>query len=153
MSILRKILLAVLIILIGIQFIRPAKNNGVLDNPKEIGKIVQVPENIKLILKTACYDCHSNQTFYPWYSEIMPLGWWLNHHVEEGKEHLNFSVFGDYSKKRQDHKLEEVKEETEEKEMPLESYTWYHKNASLSDDQIKLIVDWVDAARKELKNK
>jgi len=149
-SVLKKVGLGLLGLLVVAQFIRPSKNNGNAEDPNDINQVVKVPDNIRLILNTACYDCHSNHTNYLWYHEIMPLGWWLNHHVEEGKEHLNFSEFATYNKERQDHKLEETEEEVEEKEMPLSSYTWTHKNAKLTEEQIKQVKEWVDAARKEI---
>lgn len=138
---------------VALQLVRPEKNNKGLESKNEIGQVVKVPDNIKLILKSACYDCHSNQTVYPWYAEIQPIGLWLNHHVEEGKEHLNFSEFAAYSTKRQDHKLEEMAEEIGEKEMPLSSYTILHQNAKLTDMQIVQLQAWVDSARIELKSK
>ena len=146
----KKVLLALLSILLVIQFFRPKKNISSPVPDTDITKVVTVPENVKIILNTACYDCHSNNTRYPWYTEIMPLGWWLNHHIEEGKEHLNFSVFATYSAKEQDHKLEECEEEVEEKEMPLKSYTRIHKDADLTEEQIHVITSWIDAARKEI---
>ena len=150
-SIIKISLIVTSVLLIGLQMVRPKKNVQVVESKNDIENVVFVPENIKLILKTACYDCHSNNTEYPWYAEIMPIGNWLNHHVEEGKEHLNFSEFATYSTKKQDHKLEETAEEIGEKEMPLGSYTIIHKNAELSDIQIKELQAWVDAARKEIK--
>lgn len=146
----KKFLLFLLLLLVVIQFVRPKKNDGELNVPSDISHIVTVPEDVKSILVAACYDCHSNQTKYPWYSQIMPFGWWLNHHVEEGKEHLNFSEFASYKIKRQDHKLEETLEEVEEHEMPLESYLWLHPEAKLSDTQVQRLVEWAKKARTEL---
>ena len=152
MSLRKKVLLTICAVLLFIQFIRPTKNQGKIVGPQHISNVVDVPENISLILNTSCYDCHSNSTRYYWYSEIMPIGWWLNHHVEEGKEELNFSEFTFLPLKKQDHKLEEVKEEVIGKEMPIKSYTRMHKNAELTKDQIKLISDWIDVSRKKLQN-
>ncbi len=150
MSIAKKIALVFLIMILAIQFFRPAKNQGELEGTNHISSVVPVPSNIGQILKTSCYDCHSNNTVYPWYSEIMPFGWWLNHHIDEGKAELNFSDFKLYSQKKKDHKLEEIKEEVLGKEMPLESYTLIHKNAVLTNVQINIISNWVDDARKTL---
>ena len=137
-------------VLLIIQFIRPTKNTGEIEGLQHISKVIDIPENINIILNNSCYDCHSNNTHYSWYSEIMPIGWWLNHHVEEGKEELNFSEFILLPAKKQDRKLEEIKEEVIEKEMPLKSYKSMHKNAELTENQIKLISDWVDVSRKKL---
>ena len=136
--------------LVLIQFVRPTKNDQSAESANDIGHVVNVPQNIKLILKSACYDCHSNYTEYPWYAEIMPIGLWLNHHVEEGKEHLNFSEFATYSVKRQDHKLEETAEEVGEQEMPLSSYTIIHRDTKLTAAQIEQLVSWVGSARAEI---
>lgn len=152
-KVIQRSLLIVSLVLVALQFVRPEKNEKGLESKNDIENVVFVPDNVKLILKTACYDCHSNQTVYPWYAEIQPIGLWLNHHVEEGKEHLNFSEFATYSAKRQDHKLEETAEEIGEKEMPLSSYTIIHQDAKLTDEQIVQLQAWVDAARKELEGK
>lgn len=132
-----------------------------MDMRNDISAVVTVPDSVHALLKTACYDCHSNYTNYPWYSNIQPIGWWLKDHIDEGKGHLNFQEFAlvkanDRYKTvalRQDHKLEEVLESQEDKWMPLDSYTWIHKEAKLSDSQRKLIIDWVNTARKELMSK
>jgi hypothetical protein len=146
----KKIAIGILVVLALIQFIRPHKNSGGSDTEKDITHFVDVPANVKSILKTSCYDCHSNHTNYYWYHEIMPLGWWLNHHVEDGRKHLNFSDFSKYSLPKIDHKLEEIAEEVGEHEMPLSSYTMMHKDAELSAEQVKVITDWVTAERAKL---
>ena len=91
-------------------------------------------------IKASCYDCHSNVSEYPWYSNIQPVGWFLKHHIDDGKKHLNFSEFGTYSPKKQAHKLEESYELIEKGEMPLSSYTLIHKDAVLTEaEQATLI--------------
>jgi hypothetical protein len=142
----KKILLSLFVILVVIQFIQPAKNQSAELSASDISKVTKVPEDVQKILKTACYDCHSNNTVYPWYNNIQPVAWWLNHHVEEGKEHLNFSEFGTYAAKKANHKLHEVAETIEKGEMPLSSYTIIHKDAILSDEQKQLVIDWANNA-------
>ncbi len=141
----RKILLSLLLVLIVIQFFHPARNQRTELLPTDITKVHNVPEDVLQILKTSCYDCHSNNTIYPWYSNIQPVAWWLSNHVNEGKEHLNFSDFGSYPVKKANPKLHEVKEVIEENEMPLSSYTIIHRNAILNDAQKKLVIDWVNS--------
>lgn len=138
----KKILLTLLAILIIIQFIRPAKNisNGVAAT--DIARIYNVPADVQDILRVSCNDCHSNNTEYPWYTNIQPVGWWMQHHVNEGKEHLDFSAFGKYPPKRQHHKLEEVVEQVEGDHMPINSYLWIHKDARLSAEQKALLIKW-----------
>ena len=147
----RKLLLLLLIALIVIQFIRPEKNISAAISPTDITAKYTVPAEVAAILKRSCYDCHSNNTNYPWYANIQPITWWLNDHVKDGKRHLNFSTFTAYSFKRQDHKLEEVTETIQKHEMPLASYTSMHKEAKLSEADKKLLADWVIAVRTEIR--
>ena len=140
----RKIMLSILLVLIVIQFFHPAKNQRTELLATDITQVLNVPEDVLTILKTSCYDCHSNNTIYPWYYSIQPVAWWLNNHISEGKEHLNFSVFGSYPQKKAKHKMHEIKEVIEENEMPLTSYTIIHSNARLSAGQKKLVTDWVN---------
>ncbi len=102
---------------------------------------------VKIILKTACLDCHRDFTRYPWYNSVTPVNYWMADHVEHGKEELNFSKWNDYSDKRKDHKLEEIAEEVKERKMPIESYTLTHGDAKLTEAQINEVVNWVNQAR------
>jgi hypothetical protein len=137
----RTILIIVLIVLVVIQFFRPAKNQS-RDEGKSISTVYPVPANIQPLLKDGCYDCHSNYTSYPWYDRIQPVAWWLQHHVNEGKKELNFSEFASYTPKKQAHKLKEVAELVHKDAMPLQSYTWMHPKARLTNDQKQLIINW-----------
>ncbi|WP_026898122.1 heme-binding domain-containing protein [Daejeonella oryzae] len=150
MSRTQKILIGVLAIIILIQFIRPAKNISVAATPNDIFEHYQAPDTLKQLIKTACYDCHSNNTVYPWYSNIQPVAWWLNDHVEEGKSKLNFSEFATYTAKKGDHKLEEVMEEVKEGNMPLKSYTLIHTKTKLNTSQREAIVQWAMQTRKQI---
>jgi hypothetical protein len=144
----KKVLFALLAFFVAIQVFRPALDN---QNPnltdKDITKVANVPSEIQMLLKNACYDCHSNSTTYPWYSKIQPFAFIVEHHIEDGKKHLNFSDFGAYPPKKADHKLEELIEVVTEKEMPMTPYTWMHPEAKLSDDQRKQLIDWAKALR------
>ena len=139
--------------MVMIQFIKPEKNESGNDT-YHISKKYPVSEELAGVFKAACDDCHSNKTVYPWYANIQPAAWWLNHHVTDGKKHLNFSEFTNKKIAVQNHKLEEVIEMVEEKEMPLASYTYFglHKNANLSEDQRKMIIDWAKAQMDTIKN-
>src|SRR2546430_458063 len=101
----RKWLLIFIVAFILIQFIQPARNKNGQVLQTDITRIVTVPPTIKAILETACYDCHSNNTRYPWYANIQPGGWWLAKHIRDGKDEINFSEFGSYSPRRQANKL------------------------------------------------
>ena len=107
----------------------------------------QVPAQVRQILKTSCYDCHSNNTVYPWYAAIQPVSLLLADHIKDGKAELNFSEFGTYSLRRQYRKLEEIGEQVKEGEMPLTSYSIIHTNAKLSLDQQLVLSNWTVALR------
>ena len=143
-----KTLLSVAVFLIIIQFFHPTKNVDAKAQVNAIATKYTVPETVSEILSTACYDCHSNNTRYPWYNSIQPVAWWLNSHIKDGKKHLNFDEFTTYSLKRQDHKLEELIESQEDQWMPLESFTVLHEDARLSRTQRKLLIDWANETRK-----
>ncbi len=146
----KKIFLIVGILLIAIQFIRPVKNIATSDQPNNIGNHYTVPQDVKTIVEKACMDCHSNNTVYPWYTNIQPVGWWLAKHVNDGKKKWNFDEFGTYKPKKQDHKMEEVIEMVKEKEMPLKSYTWLHENADLTQEERIALTNWATAVRVEI---
>ncbi len=146
----KKILIGLLLVVVIIQFVRPERNQFKLTNSNDIGMHYTIPENVQAILKVACYDCHSNYSVYPWYTNIQPVGWWLQHHIDEGKDELNFSEFATYSKKRKAHKMEEVAEMVEEGEMPLKSYTLIHKDAVLSKEDAQLLVNWAKALQQQI---
>lgn len=133
---------AVLVIMIGIQFIPSNIPENKTDNPDDIIESGVVSEEVAIILKTSCYDCHSNQTKLPWYSKIAPVSWLIAKDMNEGREELNFSEWGNYPKRRLIKKLEGISEEVGEEEMPLPIYTIMHGEAKLSADQRKLIVEW-----------
>lgn len=150
MSVTKKILLALLVVFIVIQFVKPDKNQSSADSPNDIFSHYQAPDSTKQLIRTVCYDCHSNNTAYPWYAEIQPVAWWLAHHVDEGKAEMNFSEFASYAPKKADHKLEELVEMVSEEEMPLQSYTILHKNARLSDSQRLSITNWAKQVRAQI---
>ncbi|MBD3862363.1 heme-binding domain-containing protein [Olleya marilimosa] len=147
MKLLKKIGLVLLLVFIVAQFFSPEKNQGNTEDLTAFLNETKPSPEVKTILETTCFDCHSSNTKYPWYDKITPINFWLNEHVEDGKKHLDFSKWSDYSIKRKDHKFEEIAEEVEEKKMPLPSYTWTHGDANLSDAQIKAVVDWVNQVR------
>ena len=147
MKILKKILIGLLVVLVIIQFFRPEKNLDESNHLEAFLQETQPPAEVAAIMKTACYDCHSNHTVYPWYAEVAPVSFWLNDHIEHGKGHLNFSEWGTYNKKKKDHKLEELIEEVEKGEMPLQSYTWVHGDARLTSAQKEALYDWAERMR------
>jgi hypothetical protein len=146
----RKILIVLLIIFVGIQFIRPTRNNGSAEGASDISHYVKVPDSVKKILVTSCYDCHSNHTVYPWYVNINPVGLWLKNHIDDGKHAINFSDLSGFSKKKLDHRMKDIAEQVDSSEMPLDSYTIIHRYAILDSTQIRIINAWTVDARKEI---
>lgn len=141
---LKKITSIVLTTLFAMQFIRPAKNiagNETMMN--DISTIYPVPENVQHILKVSCYDCHSNNTWYPWYGNFQPVGWWMQFHVNEGKLELNFNEFASYDSEKQQKKLKKIVEEVKENYMPLPSYVKMHREAKLTQNEKNILMDWV----------
>lgn len=143
----KKTALAAATVFVLIQFIQPARNESgqVLDT--DISKTVPVPEVVQGILARSCFDCHSNKTHYPWYNYIQPGGWFMAYHVRNGKDKLNFSEFGAYSKRRQGSKLESIGKQIEAGEMPLPSYLLLHENAELSPSEKELLINWANDSR------
>ena len=146
----KKIILGAFVLLIAAQFVRPEKNLSVGTSPNDLSVKHPPGAEVQNLLQRACYDCHSNRTFYPWYAEVQPLGWWLAYHVNDGKRHLNFSEFGTYTVKRSVSKLEQISDEVSQHAMPLPSYTWAHPEARLTPAEIKQLTDWADGLRDEI---
>jgi hypothetical protein len=118
---------------------------------KSLEAATNPPEDIKKLLVAACYDCHSAKTEWPWYSHIAPPKWFVIEHVVKGRKHLNFATFAEDSSEDRAHRLEECADETAEKHMPLESYTWLHSAAKLSDADRTKLVEWFKAEAQKLK--
>lgn len=143
-------LVLALIALVAIQFIRPEKNNDGYKSVASFESETKPSEKVAVVLKENCYDCHSNQTQYPWYSEIAPFSLWLDDHIKHGKKHFNVSAWNDYTVKKKEHKMEEFVEMVEKGEMPLQSYTIIHGN--LSEDDKKLLLQWAGLVRLQYKH-
>jgi len=146
----KKIGLGLVAILFILQFVRPTKNEGMALTEIDILHLDSVPADVQKILETSCYNCHSNHTTYPWYTNIQPIGLWMQWHVNDGKKELNFSEFKNYTPKRQKHKFEEIREVIEDNEMPLWSYTLIHTETKLSTEQITLLTNWTKQAFDEI---
>ena len=150
MTIKTKIGLALFIGFVAIQFIQPVRNKGNTNMPTDIEKIVGVPADVSGILKTSCYDCHSNNTHYPGYSFIQPGAWLMASHIKNGKAMLNFSQFGDLSIRKQQSKLQGIINQVKDGEMPISSYTLIHKNAILTPEQKTILMNWASTAKDSL---
>lgn len=142
-SIIRKILITALIALVVIQFISIDKANPKVNEMEDFISNTRPPAKVADMIRNACYDCHSHETTYPWYTNVQPVAWWIKGHIKEGKKHLNYSEWASYSEDKQTHKIEESIEEIESNHMPLKSYTWTHSKAKLSHRDREEMIQWL----------
>ena len=147
MKLYKKIAWVLLSALVIIQFFRIDKTNPSYDASNDFISINNPPEDIKMMLKTSCYDCHSYESKYPWYTNVAPISFWVKGHIKNGRKKLNFSDWGTYSDNKADHKLEETVEYVNEGWMPLKSYTWGHSDAKLSDEDRTRLVAYFQSLR------
>jgi hypothetical protein len=132
-------------IFLVLQIFQIDKTNAAVNANETIEAVVNVPPDVKIILGKACNDCHTNTTVYPWYSYIQPNGWFLKSHIDDGRRHLNLSIFATYDANKRAKKLEEICEELTENKMPLPSYTWIHRDAILTESEKTALCDWTAA--------
>jgi hypothetical protein len=140
--VIRRILLGLFVVLIAIQFVRIDKTKPETKESEDFIVMTNPPVDVANLLKSACYDCHSHETNYPWYSNIAPFSFMIEHHIEEAREHLNFSTWATYDTRKAIHKLEECAEEIEKNKMPMESYIKMHEEANLTEAQKERLVIW-----------
>lgn len=140
--ILKIIVLVLIIAFVVVQFYRPERADPPIVQAETLEATVPVPANVAGILTRSCNDCHSNQTIYPWYSNVSPFSWLLIEHVEEGRRELNFSVWNSYSAKKKRRKFDEICEQVTSGEMPHNQYLWLHRDAILSAEDKKILCDW-----------
>jgi hypothetical protein len=136
----KKIAYTLLIALILIQFFRIDRKNPPVVKAVEFATVNNTPNGVKNILQNSCYDCHSNETKYPWYSNVQPIAWWIKHHINEGRKELNFSEWGNYSNSKKSKKIEECIEMIQKQEMPPAYYTFMHAAAKPDDSRNKLLI-------------
>src|SRR4030095_16579742 len=150
---LKKIGLLLLAVLVIIQFIHPKRNKSEEPQPNHIGNTYTIPANVKTILVKACNDCHSNNTDYPWYSNIQPVHWWLEKHIRNAKKELNFDEYTNKSLRYQFNKMKQTIDLVKKGEMPLNSYTWIHKDAILDTTEKLALIGWANSIMDTLKAK
>ncbi|WKD85258.1 hypothetical protein KCTC32516_00598 [Polaribacter huanghezhanensis] len=141
------ILLVLLIALVGIQFFPTTRNQSKTVPKTDFMLVNNVPYHIKIKVQTSCYDCHSNNTSYPWYNKIQPIAWFLEDHVIAGKKELNFSAWSNYSNRRKKGKLKSIISQIKEGEMPLTSYTLIHGDAKFTEKEKKELFEWLTQLR------
>ncbi len=147
----KKILVILLVAFIIIQFFPIDKNNPAPTPQMDFLTIKKTPEATSRLIRNGCYDCHSNETKYVWYSNIQPIAWFLQNHIEEGRKHLNFSTFATYEPKRQAHKMEEAREMLEKDEMPLDSYVLGHPEAKFTEAEKQELIRYFKLAESNIR--
>jgi Haem-binding domain len=133
------------IVFAGLQFIRPARTNPPVDESRTIQAHARVSPEVAAILDRSCNDCHSNQTRWPWYSNIAPVSWFVINHVNVGRQQMNFSDWAQYGPDEQKDLLKDICKETKSGGMPLNSYLRLHHEARLSGEDVKTLCDWANA--------
>jgi hypothetical protein len=133
---------ALALLFVAAQTIRPAMKNPPVDESKTLRANSQVTPEVGAILERSCNDCHSNQTVWPWYSQLAPISWLLTRDVNEGRQQVNFSEWGTYNQRQAGRKLKEMCEQVEHNEMPLWFYLPLHPTAKLTDSDRKTLCDW-----------
>tara|TARA_R110002033_G_scaffold77_5_gene1078 strand:+ start:1020 stop:1472 length:453 start_codon:yes stop_codon:yes gene_type:complete len=146
----KKTAIVLLVALVGIQFIPTARNQSDVVPATDFMMVNEVPKAINDKLQGSCYDCHSNNTRYPWYSNIQPGAWFMEMHINNGKEELNFNEWGKYSNRKKTSKLKSIISQIRDDEMPIMSYRLIHKDAIFSDDEKKTVIEWVTKLKESL---
>lgn len=136
--ILKRIAVALLALLAGIQLWPAGRTNPPVESD------LDAPPEVESVLRRACYDCHSNETRWPWYAYVAPVSWSIVHDVDEAREELNFSAWGRYAAEKRAKRAEKAVEEVEEGEMPLASYVRMHPEAAVSADELGLLKRWAE---------
>jgi len=152
MKLWKKIVLALAVVFLILQIIRPEKNLG-NSSAHSIAQHFTVPSGVQTILQRSCYNCHSNSTVYPWYAEVQPAGWFLAKHIRDGKRGLNFDEYSTYRLMKQYRRFQDIAEQVENDEMPLPSYLIIHRDAKLSSSEKNELIQWCTAMRDSMKAK
>jgi len=145
MKIIKYTAIVIFIVLVGIQFIPIQRNKSDIVSKDDFIGIYNPPLNVKSILEISCYNCHSNNTSYPWYSYIQPVGMFLQSHIDEGLSELNFSEFNSNSSRMKNLKLNSIINQVEDEKMPLPSYLIIHKEAALSKSERKELILYINS--------
>ena len=145
--------IVIIIVFIGIQFIRPNRTNPVSDKSRDVSYYLNIPGNVKQILERSCYDCHSNLTRWPWYTNIAPASWLVASDVENARSQMNFSEWGTYNITDQIDYLNQINKQVKKGNMPLGKYLLIHSDAKLTDADRDLVCKWASSASDSLLSK
>jgi hypothetical protein len=141
---LKKAVITILILGAGIQLIPVPKNQSEKVSEADFLQTMEAPVAIQNMIKSSCYDCHSNNTNYPWYGRVRPFAWLLQKHIDQGKDELNFSTFQEYSGRMQREKIRSMISQISDGEMPLKEYLWMHPEAELSDSDKARLIEYLE---------
>jgi hypothetical protein len=144
---------AVILLFIVIQLFPPEKNDKLLNPQNDIVFVIEMPASVKKKIVDACYDCHSNKTAYPIYNRIAPVSWIMANHIRNGKEHLNFSEWATFDKKKQIKLLSDICDEITNGEMPIKSYVFMHSRAVINPKELGEICNWTEKASEQIMSK
>ena len=136
-------------LLILIQFFRIDKTNEAVDGNLDLLQTQKPTKEMSAMIRNACYDCHSDEVKYPWYTNVAPISWWIKGHINNGRKHLNFSIWNSYSKDKRAHKIDECVEMLENRWMPLTSYVWMHPEAKMTDQDNEEMIAFFKSLRSE----
>jgi len=136
--------IGLLVVLLILQFFQPEKNSAPLDPESDMLSLLSPPDKLVTLIRKSCYDCHSNQTVYPWYSKISPVSWYLHRHIQKGKEDLNFSDYGQLDKADRIGVFADFCDVLDAGTMPLQSYLLIHKEARLSPEEREELCNWTE---------
>lgn len=141
--------LAIIVVslLVVAQFFRPPKTNPAVDQAQTLQAGTHISPQVATILDRSCGDCHSNNTRWPWYSNVAPVSWFVINHVDDGRRDMNFSEWGRYDARQQAGKLNQICREVKSGSMPLSSYTPLHPGTKLTPEDVKVLCDWADEER------
>ena len=142
MSELKYIFYFFVVLFLGIQFFIPEKNIGEVNPKGSFENEIDTPVEIKKMLSNACYDCHSNNTQYPWYASVAPMSWYVSGHVEDGKASLNFSEWSSYSQEEKQKKLDKNADLVRRRWMPMHEYLGQHPEALMTNEEVEKLADW-----------
>lgn len=149
-KVLKWVVIVLVVILVAIQLVRPARTNPPVDQSKTLEANLRVTPEVNAIVARSCNDCHSSKTAWPWYSNVAPISWYLARHVNGGRRQLSFSEWGTYPTKKAVRKLDEICEQVEMGEMPLKPYVPLHPAAKLSDADKQILCNWAKQERDRL---
>ncbi|HEX7316787.1 MAG TPA: heme-binding domain-containing protein [Pyrinomonadaceae bacterium] len=149
-KVLKVVAVFLLLLMVGVQFVRPERVNPTIVIDKSLEEHARVPPEVAGVLNRSCMDCHSNRTDWPWYSNVAPVSWFVVDHVNHGRRHLNFSRWGEYSRRDAMEHLNGICSTTKSGVMPLDSYTLVHRGAQLTPADVKTLCDWAGEESRRL---